>query len=171
MVTAFYSDSGEKADAYRLLAYAYEKLHAAPMPEIAKTPEGKPYFPSRPGVFISVSHTPGRVMVCLGEAPCGCDTQILKNVPDRVASRVCAEAELAEFGFFELWTLKESLIKLTGRFIPYKDMVFRRDGADILPPSPGVRARLYPADTHMSALCAKTDPPDRLIYVPVRNLI
>ena len=51
MVTAFYSDSGEKADAYRLLAYAYEKLHAAPMPEIAKTPSRisppAPVFSSR----------------------------------------------------------------------------------------------------------------------------
>ncbi len=170
MIQAFASDSGVRADAYRLLAYAYRRLYGAPLPEIVKTPEGKPFFPARPEVYFSLSHTQGRVMVCIGDMPCGCDTQLKRPVSDGVIARTCAPEELAAFDFFELWTLKESLIKLRGRFIPYREMVFFRDG-DAVRTSPGdIQARLYPAGAYMSALCCAGTPPEAEFFVPARNL-
>ncbi len=171
MIEAFISDGGAKADAYRLLAFAYRRLYGAPLPEIAKTPEGKPFFPARPEVFFSLSHTPGRVMASIGGVPCGCDVQIIKPVSDSVIARVCAPEELADFTFFELWTLKESLIKLRGRFIPYREAAFRREGAEIKTPLENVRARLYPAGAYMAALCCAGSPPEEVIFVPAGNLI
>lgn len=171
MLEAFISDGGARADAYRLLAYAYRHLYGAPLPEIVKTPAGKPFFPAHPDIFFSLSHTRGRVMVCMGDVPCGCDIQIIRPVSDSVVAKTCAPEELAVFDFFELWTLKESLIKLQGRFIPYREMVFLWDGAEIRPPLENVRARLYPAGTHMAALCCVGEPPKAEIYVPAGNLI
>ncbi len=171
MIEAFASDGGGRADAYRLLAYAYRRLYGAPLPEIVKTPEGKPFFSARPEVYFSLSHTRGRVMVCMGDVPCGCDTQLTRPVPDSVVARTCTPEELAAFDFFELWTLKESLIKLRGRFIPYREMVFFRAGGEIRTASEGVLARLYPAGAYMSALCCEGTPPEAEIFVPARNLI
>ncbi len=170
MVTAFYSALREKGDAYRLLEYAFGRLYALPCPEIAKTPEGKPCFPRRPDVFFSLSHTKSMTMVCLGSAPCGCDIELIRPVRESAVKYACGEDELAEFDFFELWTLKESLIKLRGRFTPYRDMVFRRAGGAIAASDPGVRARVYAVEGHAAAICALEEPPEALIRVPIKNL-
>ncbi len=160
MVTAFITDSGNRRDAWRLLEYAFRARFAAPLPEVRKTARGKPYFPDFPNVRFSLSHTPGRSMVCIANAPCGCDIQALRPVGESLIRRVCAEAELAEFDFFELWCLKESFIKLTGRFVPYLDMEFRRRDGVILPPRPGLAARLYPEPGYQAAVVVEGAPPD-----------
>lgn len=171
MVKAFYSDTEKRADAYGLLRFAYERLCGDPCPEIEKTAEGKPFFPSRPGVHFSISHTQGRVMVCIADGPCGCDTQLIRPVRENVLRRVCADGELADFDFFELWAMKESFIKLRGVFIPYREMPFRRADGLIRAPDPAVHTRLYPAPGFMSAVCALEPPEEELIFVPPKNLI
>lgn len=170
MATAFISPLFQKSDAYRLLRYAFERLYALPCPEVAKTPEGKPYFPLRPDVFFSLSHTEDMAMVCLGAAPCGCDVQLVRPLRPGTAAYVCREEELLDFDFFQLWTLKESFIKLRGRFIPYKDMVFRRVDGTVAAPAPDVRSRLYEVKGHAAAVCALEEPPAALISVPAKNL-
>lgn len=173
MLTAFTTDSGARRDAWRLLEYAFRARFAAPLPEVRRTPEGKPYFPGLPNTHFSLSHTPGRSMVCIADAPCGCDVQALRPVGESVIRRVCTEAELAEFAFFELWCLKESFIKLTGRFVPYRDMEFRRRDGIVLTPRPNLAARLYPEPGFQAAIVAETalpDIPDRPVFVAAEEL-
>ena len=54
---------GENASEFvrMLLKFAYSSLFGGEMPEISKTPDGKPYFASRPDICFSLSHTDGFV--------------------------------------------------------------------------------------------------------------
>jgi len=168
---AFVCPSGLREDAYRLLRFAFRRVYGAPMPAVEKHPTGKPYFPDRPDVFFSLSHTKTHSMVVIGAAICGCDVETHRTVSPRLPARVCTEAELAEFDFLECWVLKESLIKISGR--PPQDLrelEFSRADGNILGPT-GERAKLYPLDGAFAAVCCvNAEPPASLIAVSPEEL-
>lgn len=159
----FYAKSEKNPDVYRLLALAVERVYAVPCPVVAKDKYGKPFFPTRPDIHFSLSHTRGMVLAMLDSAPCGCDVERPREVSQRVMSRVCAPGELSDFDFIELWTLKESCYKLMGHTDkPFADLTFRRLGDKILTPCPDARALTFTVDTfHISAL-SLTPPPDSI---------
>lgn len=148
----------------KLLSYGYKELYGKDMPEILKTEKGKPYFSDDPNVFFSLSHTDNYVMCAIGKSPVGCDIQNVRPVSAKTVQRACIEKELECFSFFQLWTLKESWIKLNG-FISgeIKNIQFSGTVDSIIPPSPAVAARLYVVDGCVAAVCsADNDIPIKL---------
>lgn len=96
--------------------------------ETAVLPDGKPYFPSRPGLFFNLSHS-GHYAACIvSDHACGIDIEGGRNVKLSVAKRFFSDFEyhwiadtkapaLQEQRFLRLWTLKEAYAKTTGHGI------------------------------------------------------
>ena len=166
---------GENASEFvrMLLKLAYSSLFGGEMPEISKTPDGKPYFVSRPDICFSLSHTDGFVLCAIGENEVGADIQVIRNIHPRLPERVCAAHELEQFDFFELWALKESVIKLFGKApAEYRGITFSRRGGNIICSIPGIRARLYGEvpSCAVAACCFNGDLPEHLLIVPPEKL-
>ena len=83
--------------------------------------DGKPTAPGT-GLYVSVSHSGAYVVCVVDNAPIGVDVETFRDVEDKFMRRVCSETELAyvlrggdrERRFWELWTAKEAIFKLTG---------------------------------------------------------
>ena len=84
-------------------------------------PQGKPECE---GLHFNLSHS-GRLVACaVGEGPVGCDVEMIREAPKKVANRFFAEQEKAylqacstkqyDEEFYRLWTMKESYVKFTG---------------------------------------------------------
>jgi len=173
----------EREAARRLLARAVLLEYGLRGLRIEKTRFGKPFFPDRPDIHFSVSHTDGAVLCAVSSGPVGCDVQIRRAISGRLPARVCAPEELLRFDFFELWTLKESWIKLCGRLDrPLREVVFGlSDGAITAPPAPvcasgpdpgpaRVSTRLYGGfDGYAVAVCSVSDEPAAGVEV-IRSL-
>ena len=159
--------TGESALAYSLLLYALEQRHGVrELPELGVTPGGKPYFPSRPDWHFSLSHTRGFVLAAVSASPVGADVQLRDGRGERLAERLMSEKEREDFDFYELWSLRESLYKLTGEG-SLRDMRFERRGGLIVPPKAGAFCRVYadiPGCAAAAASCAEPLP-ERLIRV------
>ena len=140
-----------------LLEHAVFQLFGIKLPEIKKTVTGKPYFPERPDIFFSLSHTTTHLLAAVSDSPVGADIETIRPVRAGVSERVCAPPELRQFDFFELWVLKESFIKVTGETrVNLRDLCFRRDGGQIKTPDCDVRARLFDAVPGCAAaVCVK----------------
>ena len=85
------------------------------------TENGKPYV-KEDGIFIGAAHTCGRLFAAACEVPFGIDAESTKR-NTRGASKIaakyfsCGEQKLLMSGektFAEIWTAKESFLKLTG---------------------------------------------------------
>ncbi|MBR3515027.1 MAG: 4'-phosphopantetheinyl transferase superfamily protein [Lachnospiraceae bacterium] len=93
--------------------------------EILTTEQGKPYFKDFPDLHFSLSHSGQMVLVALSEQQVGADIQEWKELKADIAGRFFHPEETAylrslpasssEKAFFDLWCLKESYIKYTGK--------------------------------------------------------
>ena len=92
------------------------------VPEIAYMPDGKPYFPDRSDIHFSLSHCKVAVACSLHDHSVGIDIERVHAYKDSLAAYVLNENELKSvresinpaLAFTKLWTMKESLLKLTG---------------------------------------------------------
>lgn len=84
---------------------------------------GKPTV-ERDGVFVSVSHSGAWAVCVTADVPVGVDVEVIRSAQEKFMRRVCSQQELAcirpgEDGdcrrFWEIWTAKEALFKLTGK--------------------------------------------------------
>ena len=83
---------------------------------------GKPEAPGT-GLYLSISHSGACVVCAVDDAPIGVDVEAVRGVEEKFMRRVCSEEELAyilrggdtERRFWELWTAKEAIFKLTGQ--------------------------------------------------------
>ena len=84
---------------------------------------GKPAAEAE-GVYLSVSHSGPWVLAALGDKPLGVDVEVIRAAEQKFMARACSEAEMAyiNFGregcyhrFWECWTAKEALFKVTGK--------------------------------------------------------
>ena len=105
---------GESLAAWNLLADMLTDC-GQPMPQVDFLENGKPIFVGSP-LHFSLSHSGRLVAVLLSDAPCGADIQIMdKPISDALIRRVLNERERSEGAdFFDVWTLKECLGKLSG---------------------------------------------------------
>jgi len=133
--------SGHDA-AYALLRYALRLSRGMDCPEICRVPGGKPGFVGRDDLFFSLSHTKTHVLVALSDHEVGADIETLRHVTDRLRSRLFTAAEQDAFDFFEGWTLREAVFKLTGAG-SLTGMPLSRENGSITVPIPGVRCRNY----------------------------
>ncbi|MBO4854504.1 MAG: 4'-phosphopantetheinyl transferase superfamily protein [Oscillospiraceae bacterium] len=81
---------------------------------------GKPVAPGT-GLYVSISHSGAYAVCALDERPVGVDIEAIRTFDPRLMRRVCSEEELRYLNtgdsthrFWELWTAKEALFKLTG---------------------------------------------------------
>ena len=155
------------AFAYSLLFRALELWQGArELPEAAIDARGKPFFPERPDWHFSLSHTRGFVLAAVSASPVVADVQLRDGRGERLAERLMSEKEREDFDFYELWSLRESLYKLTGEG-GLRDMRFERRGGLIVPPKAGAFCRVYadiPGCAAAAASCAEPLP-ERLIRV------
>ncbi len=82
--------------------------------------EGKPFLVEYPDVHFNLSHSGNRVMCAVGPVEVGCDVEIINPSHVKSVIRCFAESEQilasrSDKNFFRLWTLKESIIKLSGK--------------------------------------------------------
>lgn len=99
-----------------------QKLYGAPLPEIKRTPLGKPYFEGEK-VYFSISHTKNYVFCALGENPIGIDAEeIDRDIRLALAEKFLSAGEYAQFqnapdkhkALLTFWVLKEAAGKCTG---------------------------------------------------------
>jgi 4'-phosphopantetheinyl transferase len=106
--------------------------HEEDQPLILRTPRGKPYLPSFPGLHLSITHS-GKWFICAFSAqPVGIDLQehslLRKETPQQAYDRYAKiarrffhsnEATYVETdpkeNFFPVWAAKESYVKFTGQ--------------------------------------------------------
>lgn len=167
MIKAYFSETGQRSAAYALLRYAVREVWGVPCPPVEKDGHGKPFFPSRPDLCFSLSHTRTHVLVCVSDRPCGCDIETVRPLRPSVVRRVCSPEELERLSFFELWTLKESFFKLHGSLPhPFWESRFTRENGELRTPSPSLRAAVYDLGAAVAALCTPLPPPASLTPVP-----
>lgn len=90
--------------------------------DYVRGPHGKPALPGGP--YFNLSHSGGRVLLVVSDAPCGCDIE--RHLPGRDVAALArrwfhpdAYADFVRLGatpavFYRLWTLGESYVKGVG---------------------------------------------------------
>lgn len=96
-------------------------LYHMEMTSVVVGEHGKPMLE---GVEFNLSHSGDLVICAVSDEPIGCDVEMIRKAPERVAVRYFSESEkeyLNQFcgedydtEFFRLWTMKESYVKMTG---------------------------------------------------------
>lgn len=131
-MTVYYSVAGSLSEhdaALLLLEKAWYAEQDGPLPRLAYSERGKPYFPEQPDLHFSLSHSGGQVACCLAETPCGCDLQEPRELSPALLRRCFHEDEQALGSPLHHWCLKECFVKLTGRMDrPYREMAFLPEG-------------------------------------------
>ena len=109
--------------AYRLLQHALrQECSINELPQFAYNPQGKPLLDGHPNIHFSMSHCCDAVACAVSDQPVGIDIETFEHYSEEVAVRVMSEKEMLEIksspypamAFTRLWTMKESLYKLTG---------------------------------------------------------
>lgn len=98
-------------------------LCGEPLPQIATTAQGKPYFVDSP-LHFSISHTKNHAFFCVSGKNVGIDAEPThRRIDPRLISRYLSPAEQARCtaakdpgdALLRLWVLKEAEAKRTGR--------------------------------------------------------
>lgn len=167
-----------RGDAYDLLTHAVRAAWGlSPLPELARTPAGKPFFPAHPQLHFNLSHSPPYTLCALSRAPVGVDIQTVKPTwRAGLPRRVCSPQQLDWLArqpdywssFALLWAMKEAYVKYTGTGLtgdirsiptplPVPGQTLYRLGS--------LYVRIYPGRDVQAAVCGEEIPPP----VPVEN--
>ncbi len=113
----------EQRDAYALLGrLAGEHWGLEPLPELARRPGGKPWFPTCPRCRFSLSHSGGLALCALSPREVGADLEVVRPRREGLPRYALSDREYRWFrarggrweDFYTLWTLKEARVKCTG---------------------------------------------------------
>ena len=116
------ADSTGQVAGRALLKQMYLRYVGAPLPAIAVTERGKPYFVDSPWHF-SISHSKGHVFCALSKRPVGIDAEeIDRNRNLKLAEKILSPMEWLQFdsaadqrlALLTFWVLKEAQAKMTG---------------------------------------------------------
>lgn len=105
--------------AWHLLEIALKKSGIPEIPHVCFEEKGKPVFVNS-SLYFSLSHSGNLAVALLSDSPCAVDIEVVKDtVKDKLILRCLNEREL-ELGcdFFECWTKKECMGKLSGEGLP-----------------------------------------------------
>lgn len=151
----------ESDAARRLLVYVLEQYRGITDARFSKHPTGKPYLENYSDIHISITHTDDCVACAVSDDPVGVDAQIVGDTKPRIAMHMFTENERDyvkddAVRFFEVWTKKESFVKLAG-----EGLTKRVSETDVIS---GESARNYTFETvvlidHVISVChMDTDP-------------
>lgn len=168
-MTAIYGTAGEDGRqlAWPLLKRA-AKFHWGwdILPLVERSPRGKPFFPTLPNRWFSLSHSGGLALCALSHAPVGVDVEVVRPRRSGLPQRVLSPGELACFDgswedFYRLWTLKESWCKR-------EDVSLYPPGAvEAPPPCPN---KSYAGEGWRAAVCCGDEPPDGILWCGLEEL-
>ena len=156
--------------AWSLLAYAVDELWGCDLPDYALTAGGKPFFPSRPDICFSLSHTKTAALAAVSSFPIGADVELRRETRPALERRILLLPH-GDLDLFEVWTLRESWFKLTGQG-DLREIPFSRTDGVITGPDPALRCRLYDEiPSCCAAVCSLSEnPSEKLLYVPATKL-
>jgi 4'-phosphopantetheinyl transferase len=90
-----------------------------------KTEKGKPYLIEHSNPYFNISHSGNWVVVAFADKEVGIDVEKIRFINFQIAKRFYSKAEFNKLNkmegqeklefFFDLWTLKESYLKLLGK--------------------------------------------------------
>lgn len=116
-------DRRQSIAAWLLLRQAcVDFLSLEDVPEIAFGEHGKPFFPSFPDIHFNLSHCKEAVICVVDKRPVGVDIEGIHPLDEDVMHHVFNKDECDRImasdspgiAFSRLWTMKESLLKLSG---------------------------------------------------------
>lgn len=161
------------AEAWSLLTYALKQDLGLELPKVETRPGGRPWFPEMPNLHFSLSHTKGAALAAISYSPVGADVESVRPVHS-VTSRRLLETPHGDLELFELWTLRESWYKLTGKGDLRSIPISRENGIITLPEWPEkVFCRLYtdiPGCT-AAVCCQGEQPPGSIRYIEPKQLL
>lgn len=87
--------------------------------EMSHDDDGRPYLPSRPDVYISVSHCADECVLAVSDGPVGIDVETARPQLSRVAAKFLTGAEASRgphdiLTLLQYWTAKEAVFKCAG---------------------------------------------------------
>ncbi len=143
--------------------------------DLRKTSAGKPFFADHPARF-SLSHCPGLVCCGVGREEIGVDCEPIRPFDFRLAERICTREELdslegsprGDVDLTVLWTLKESLMKLSGKGMSYgfRNAAFSFAGGRPSCAVPGIKAASFlNVPGFAVSACSHGEPPDAILLV------
>jgi 4'-phosphopantetheinyl transferase len=143
---------------------AAETWGLSPLPEICRGEEGKPYFPSRPHLHFSLSHTGDLVLCALSSRPVGADIEQVVPRQPRLVQYALTGAEYAQYQalgggwdvFYALWTRREAWCKYTGLGLA------KLREEDI--PDEGLFFGAYRGEGWRATVCGREAPPDAICW-------
>ena len=153
---------------------------------ILYTESGKPYFEKYSKILFSLSHSYERAMCVMSTYEVGCDVEKVRGNKLKLAERFYTPEEFEWIkglegedaqneGFYRIWTLKESYMKLTGLgfVLSPEKFGFRMDGDRIVLDHEGAKPEvlfreLDCQDGYKYACCLKNAPVDCIIDVEKR---
>ncbi len=99
-----------------------KKCYGGNLPEIRKTPRGKPYF-AEGDVHFSISHTKRHVFCALSDRPVGVDAEeVDRQINLALAEKILSPGEMEQYkcaydkrrALLTFWVLKEAAAKCSG---------------------------------------------------------
>ena len=152
LCTRIVDKSGSRT-AHSLLEDAYAALYGGAMPEIKRTPNGKPYFPARPDIHFSLSHARTHVLCAFSDSAVGADIESPRLISERAVRFFGSSEELSMFDPLDLWVLKESCIKLIGSTLMHaKSIRFKYENDEITSSGISSFSKLYSIDDCRAAV-------------------
>ncbi len=106
----------------RLLEEMVREVTGQPMPPVAVTERGKPYFPGS-DLHFSISHSKGHVFCALSRSPIGIDAEEAdREISLALGKKILSPGEYAQWqrsadprkALLTFWVLKEAQAKCTG---------------------------------------------------------
>lgn len=138
----FKHDLGRRqcAEAYLLLCQALrEQYDITDPPSFTIGTHGKPSLTEHPDIHFNLSHCKYAVACAVSDFPVGVDVECLNRYNERLARHVLSDKEFTlvrqstnpDTEFTRLWTMKESVCKLTGTGIIDEIKTLLTDNPDI----------------------------------------
>ena len=104
------------------------------LPEITRTPYGKPYFLNYPELYFNYSHSKHAAACVLSRQAVGIDLEQIRNYSEKTAQRFCSQGEWSWLqrqpdlnkAWIQIWTMKEAWLKYrgTGLRVDLRDLDF-----------------------------------------------
>ncbi|MCI9137038.1 MAG: 4'-phosphopantetheinyl transferase superfamily protein [Lachnospiraceae bacterium] len=148
---------------------------------VGKGEYGKPYWKGKENIHFNVSNTDGLVVCACSDCEVGVDAEKAREIREPVLKRCCNSEEISyifqerdtlysalageedsvQNRFLQIWTLKESYIKMTGKgmHFPLQDVTFsieRENEVQIKSSQPGYFVQERRGDYWIS-LCAEEE--------------
>lgn len=143
----------------------------------------KPSIAEIEGVCFNISHSGGWVVCAFGKEKAGVDIEQVRPIKKRMPKLFLSPEEFMEWNnaknceafFYELWVLKESYCKYTGKglHLPMNTIRFYRDSNGILKVKADGRVccKVYPIDEgYKMAVCSEEKLPELVKIIDVEEL-